>query len=284
MSGIEDDELWISRRCGWYTSVRGRKYPFFPQFHFWAANRFRKSVLRSLEWLISIRCYKWGLTEIGCFSEVVKDFTHWRACLAVWGLRLAVIEVMTSSFPSLGGQIKGSESLERCIQEEQTQTSVHNICMVTWLQLKWRRCGEVWAIIRDPQHSLFEINEKKSVNSILCIQGLWDMLMISDSLSKQMSNWCAGLTDRPAEWWAGYWYVNVHLDDGGGGLRGGARGGQQLRWGLSLRQAAKPDFTLPLWMSPQHISSAFLPFISTPWQANSSEQERGANPPYQRQW
>lgn len=48
---------------------------------------------------------------------------HWRARLAVWGLRLAALEVMTSSSPSLGGQLKGSESLERCLQEAQTQTS-----------------------------------------------------------------------------------------------------------------------------------------------------------------
>lgn len=126
----------------------GENIPFFPSSisgQHKSADRFRKSVLSSLEWLISIRCYKWGPTEIGCFSEVVKDFMHWRACLAVWGLRMAAIEVMTSSFPSLGGQLKGSESLEWCLQEEQTQTSVHNICMATWLQLKWRRCGEVRA-------------------------------------------------------------------------------------------------------------------------------------------
>ena len=77
------------------------------------------------------------------------------------------------------------------------------------------------------------------------------------------------ITDWPADWWAGCRYVSVHLD---------ICGGSQPRWSSGPGQAARPDFTLPLPMSPQHISSAFLPFITTPWQANSSEQERGANP------
>lgn len=42
-----------------------------------------EGVCSGLEWLISMPRYKWGPTEIGCFSEVVKDFMCWRACLAV---------------------------------------------------------------------------------------------------------------------------------------------------------------------------------------------------------
>lgn len=91
-------------------------------------------------------------------------------------------------------------------------------------------------------------------------------------------------TDFKPMWWS-YWLTNWQMN----WLlicerTPGRLWGSQLRWSLSLGQAARPGFTLPLRMSPQHISSAFLPFITTPWQANSSEQEKEANPLYLRQW
>lgn len=81
---------------------------FFPLCHFGQPNKQTESVGGGL---ISTRPFKWGPTEIGCFSEVFKDFMSWRGCLAEWWTCLSVIALMTSSSPSCGWSTQGPRQL-----------------------------------------------------------------------------------------------------------------------------------------------------------------------------